>query len=317
MLKSGAQLGLIGTQVPPFSLALENRGLNPLFFFICGLHFISESPIASEMKIVRFALRSFNDGRRFHQPLVRTLSTYMTSGGGMDDKKISNSFESSDDFERRIFSETSGGNFFSKLDRLGKAHDGHVSDLGGGFGIGSGSGSHVLDGLDESLNTLSDGMDGKLEKAATYFEYDEEEVDKDDYSFRPDMTFKPGMTYEKKDLDLTKPGVSKLPRRYEFEVTTKEVLRKADFRNVRFLANFLTEAGILIKRSKTGISAKAQRKVAREIKTARAFGLMPFTTMGTKSFVFGKTMESLDEDYEYESYDNHMGDADERDPLAP
>lgn len=47
----------------------------------------------------------------------------------------------------------------------------------------------------------------------------------------------------------------------------------------------------------TGISAKAQRKIAREIKTARAFGLMPFTTMGTKAFVFGKTMEDLDDDY--------------------
>ncbi|CAJ1972294.1 unnamed protein product [Sphenostylis stenocarpa] len=51
----------------------------------------------------------------------------------------------------------------------------------------------------------------------------------------------------------------------------------------------------------TGISAKAQRKVAREIKTARAFGLMPFTTMGTKSFIFGRTMKNLDEDFEYES----------------
>lgn len=43
---------------------------------------------------------------------------------------------------------------------------------------------------------------------------------------------------------------------------------------------------------------------------------MPFTTMGTKSFVFGKTMEALDQDYEYESYDNPM-DADGKDPLGP
>jgi hypothetical protein len=43
---------------------------------------------------------------------------------------------------------------------------------------------------------------------------------------------------------------------------------------------------------------------------------MPFTTMGTKSFVFGKTMESLDEDFEYESYDSQIiADADGRDPL--
>ncbi|KAJ4871135.1 Ribosomal protein S18 protein [Raphanus sativus] len=72
------------------------------------------------------------------------------------------------------------------------------------------------------------------------------------------------------------------------EITTEEVLKKADFRNVRFLAQFITEAGILVKRKQTGISAKAQRKIAREIKTARAFGLMPFTTMGTKAFTFGK-----------------------------
>ncbi|XP_077237859.1 uncharacterized protein LOC143879386 [Tasmannia lanceolata] len=51
--------------------------------------------------------------------------------------------------------------------------------------------------------------------------------------------------------------------------------------NVRFLANFLTEPGISIKRSQTRISAKAQRKVGRMIKIARAFGLMPFTMMVT------------------------------------
>ena len=32
------------------------------------------------------------------------------------------------------------------------------------------------------------------------------------------------------DLDLTKPGVRKPPKRVEFQVTTEEVLRKADFR---------------------------------------------------------------------------------------
>lgn len=110
--------------------------------------------------------------------------------------------------------------------------------------------------------------------------------------------------------------------------------------NVRFLANFITDAGIIIKRSKvnflnnneqvelstfvlcyrfntsqTGISAKAQRKVAREIKTARAFGLMPFTTMGTKSFIFGRTMENLDKDFEYEVFDDNA-DADGGRPLG-
>ncbi|XP_047330991.1 transcription factor MYB64-like [Impatiens glandulifera] len=39
---------------------------------------------------------------------------------------------------------------------------------------------------------------------------------------------------------------------------------------------------------------------AREIKAARAFGLLPFTTMGTKQFVVRKTMEDKDEDYAYD-----------------
>ncbi|MCD7453947.1 hypothetical protein HAX54_022757 [Datura stramonium] len=218
-----------------------------------------------------------------------------------DDKQSTNSFESAEDFQRRIFGDSTGNrpsstSFFRKLDRAEKAYD----RSGLGSTISSGNRSSILEGLDQSFDTLSDGMDGKLEEAARYFEFDPDEVDKDDYTYRADMSFWPGNTYELKDLDLRKPGFRKPFKRDEFETTTEEVLRKADFRNVRFLANFITEAGILVKRSKTGISAKAQRKIAREIKTARAFGLMPFTTMGTKQFVFGRTMEDLDADYEYE-----------------
>ncbi|XP_043691330.1 uncharacterized protein LOC122642015 [Telopea speciosissima] len=259
------------------------------------------------MKFSRFLSRTADSDllRLLHQPwVVRTFSTNITSGTENNDSKSNNSFESADDFERRMFggfseSGPNTGSFYQKLDRLEKAR----GRSGFGSRYNAGNGSQLLDGLDESFNTLSDGMDGKLKKAATYFEYDPEEISKEDYSFRPDVTLRPGMTYTTKDLDLTKPGVRKPFKRPEFEVTTAEVLRKADFRNVRFLANFLTEAGIIIKRSKTRIGAKAQRKVAREIKTARAFGLMPFTTMGTKPFIFGKTMEDLEEDDEYDNYD--------------
>ncbi|KAI4370680.1 hypothetical protein MLD38_019002 [Melastoma candidum] len=74
------------------------------------------------------------------------------------------------------------------------------------------------------------------------------------------------MTYEPKDLDLRRPA----PFRREG--------------NMKFLSEFLT-------------SAKAQRRVAREIKMARAFGLVPFTMMGTKPVMDGRTMENLDRDY--------------------
>ncbi|KAG5632450.1 hypothetical protein H5410_004167 [Solanum commersonii] len=218
-------------------------------------------------------------------------------------------------------------------------------------------------------------MDGKLKEEARYFEFDPDEVEKDDYAYRAEMTFWPGNTCKIKEFASPLKGM--------IETTTEEVLHKAGFRvgilgsaslrpcmsskvicictqisacgdtlqhvyclfnilassfsasqifkkvslagqfigteyhipkfiqlnifaiqNVRVLASFITEAGILLKRSKTGISVKAHRKIAMGIKTARAFGgLMPFTTMGTKHFVFGRTMEDLDADYEYKMYD--------------
>ncbi|KAE9592333.1 putative ribosomal protein S18 [Lupinus albus] len=261
------------------------------------------------MKIISVAFRSLNSGlsNRVHQTqthLLRSFSSWSFSDNGAV-KPQTNKSESHEDFEKRIFGEIPGSDsktdaFFDKLNRLSRTHDRSSSVDGGN--------SQMMNDLEDSFDTLSDGMDGKLKNAATYFEFDPEELIKDDYAFRYDTDFYPGSTYTIKDLDLTKPGVHKPAIRPEFKVTTKEVLSQADFRNVRFLANFITEAGILIKRSKTGISAKAQRKVAREVKTARAFGLMPFTTMGTKSFVYGVTMESLDKDFAYASVDRNMHD---------
>ncbi|CAN6462547.1 unnamed protein product [Victoria cruziana] len=237
---------------------------------------------------------------------IRTLFTDRRSGGsisGNGSNKLGGSIESADDFTHRIFggfgdSSSEADPFYQKLDRLEKTR-GKTS-----FGPRRNSGdSSVFQNLDdvEIFDTLSDEMDGKLKKAAMSYPYNDE-IKSDDYAFRPDVSFRQGMTYTIKDLDLTKQGVQKRAPREEFETTTEEVLRKADFRNVRFLSNFITEAGIIIKRGKTGISAKAQRRIAREIKTARAFGLMPFTTMGTKPFVFGKSVEDLDEDYDFEYF---------------
>lgn len=210
----------------------------------------------------------------------------------------SNSFESADDFEKRLFGDIdnspSTSSFYRKLDKIEKAHG--RSNFGSK--INDGGHSQFMEGLGESFDTLSDGMDEKLKEAARTFVYSDE-IHNEDYSFRPDVKFMPRMTYTPRDLDLTKPGVPKSFKRSEFETTTEEVLRKADFRNVRFLSNFITEAGIIIKRSQTRISAKAQRKVAREIKTARAFGLMPFTTMGTKPFEFGRNMKDYDQKNEF------------------
>lgn len=280
------------------------------------------------MKLIQTALRSvINDGvsHQFQRPqTVRTLSTNKTFGQfAGNNNQGTNSSETTDEFQSRIFGGIFGNDsksdaFYQRLDRIEKARD--------RFGVGPNNSipsrgantSSVLDGLDESFDTLSDGMDGKLKKAATYFEFNPEEIMQDDYSFRPDVPFLPGSIYDTKDLDLKQPAVRKGGgRRPQFEVTTQEVLRKADFRNVRFLANFITEAGIIVKRSMTGISAKAQRKVAREIKTARAFGLMPFTTMGTKAFVHGKSMENLDKDFDLDGYGTPVIDMEETGSRRP
>ncbi|KAL8459528.1 hypothetical protein ACS0TY_036863 [Phlomoides rotata] len=297
------------------------------------------------MKLIRSALWSSNAllSRRFQSPhLIRAFSANpfsvsddwdnLNSSGPINDSEQGNAGDGI--FEERssgdgIFGQKSSGNggfeqpssgdgrlsglnsFYEKLGKAEKARG-----MGSLFNMGNRSGG--LNGLDENYNSLFDGMEYKLKKAASYFDFDPVEVTRDDYTFRPDFNFNSGMTYDTKDLDLRKPGARRPVKRFEFETTTKEVLEKADFRNVKFLANFITEAGIIIKRSQTGISAKAQRRIAREIKTARAFGLMPFIAMGTKRFEYGKTMEHEDADFEFEvsnSYDTNFVDEDRGDPM--
>ncbi|KAM3402510.1 hypothetical protein ACQJBY_006407 [Aegilops geniculata] len=219
--------------------------------------------------------------------------------------------ESADDFEKRLF-ESDDKSFFGKLDGVGSSFGRHGTGSGMGafgrpeFGQRS-SNSGFMDGFD----SLNDGMNEKLDDAARTFHMTEE-VEDEDYDFRPDVNYRRGSTYNVRDLDLTRPAAPRNPPRPQFETSTKEVLRKADFRNVRFLSNFLTEAGIIIKRSQTKISAKAQRKVAREIKTARALGLMPFTTMGKKPFMFGRSAEedASEEEYGYDFVEKDAGPED-------
>ncbi|XP_073276794.1 uncharacterized protein [Primulina huaijiensis] len=250
-----------------------------------------------EMKVIRRLLSVNGDlSSLFQRSLViRNFSTSPI----FDDNYNFGSSESLD-FEQFIGQKNGPhmNSFYRKLDKAEKSYNRH------GVGFNFNGGARSLDDLNDDFSTLNDGMSHKLKQAATYFEHDPVEVNQENYAFRPDVNLLSGMTYDTKDLDLKKPGVRRPGKRNKFETTTEEVLSKADFRNVRFLANFLTEAGIIIKRSKTGISAKAQRKIAREIKTARAFGLMPFTTMGTKQFTFGRTMEDEDADFGYEIYEH-------------
>lgn len=69
----------------------------------------------------------------------------------------------------------------------------------------------------------------------------------------------------------------------------------------------------------TKISAKAHRKVAREIKTARTFAFQLQWGQKHLSFVLGKTMEDLDEYYEFDDYNTRRTFVDtvekEEDPV--
>jgi small subunit ribosomal protein S18 len=56
-------------------------------------------------------------------------------------------------------------------------------------------------------------------------------------------------------------------------------LSEVHYTNVKLLRSFLTPAGSIIPRSKTGVSAKIQRKLSQEMKRARFLALVPYVTM--------------------------------------
>lgn len=79
--------------------------------------------------------------------------------------------------------------FYRKLDKLEKAHGRYT-----GSRSNDSNGSNIIDGISNSFDSLSDGMDEKLDKAARTFTYSNE-IQEEDYKFRPDVTFYPGNTY--------------------------------------------------------------------------------------------------------------------------
>lgn len=89
-----------------------------------------------------------------------------------------------------------GSDRYSKIDAIFDRHNrqGKTQDRSSSVDAGRSR----IDDLEQSFDTLSDGLDGKLKEAANYFEFDPEEIDKEDYSFRYDTTFHPGSTYNAK-----------------------------------------------------------------------------------------------------------------------
>nr|XP_045089194.1 uncharacterized protein LOC109737945 isoform X2 [Aegilops tauschii subsp. strangulata] len=143
--------------------------------------------------------------------------------------------ESADDFEKRLF-ESDDKSFFGKLDGVGSSF-GRRHGTGSGMGafsqqgeMGNLFGGRSSHGIMDGFDSLNDGMNEKLDDAARTFHMTDE-VEDDDYDFRPDVNYKRGSTYNVRDLDLTRPAAPRNPPRPQFETATKEVLRKADFRH--------------------------------------------------------------------------------------
>lgn len=55
-------------------------------------------------------------------------------------------------------------------------------------------------------------------------------------------------------------------------------ITEIQYTNTKLLQKFLTPSGSIVPRSKSGLSAKLQRRITREIKRARHLALMPFTS---------------------------------------
>lgn len=51
-----------------------------------------------------------------------------------------------------------------------------------------------------------------------------------------------------------------------------------DYKDPEILGKFVSDRGKIIGRSRTGLSAKQQRRLAKAVKRARYLGLLPFTT---------------------------------------
>jgi small subunit ribosomal protein S18 len=104
---------------------------------------------------------------------------------------------------------------------------------------------------------------------------------------RRDRLYYPGQTYSPGDLaPLTERSAPvthtaagktvKNPMRGKAAETS--LLRRANAEDARFLTQFVSDTGKIYPKRRLGVSAKAQRKIAKAIKTARQMGILPYTS---------------------------------------
>ncbi|KAJ3275513.1 hypothetical protein HDV01_000340 [Terramyces sp. JEL0728] len=103
------------------------------------------------------------------------------------------------------------------------------------------------------------------------------------FRLRP-KNFLPKTTYSPADLndrlvieerELRKPKQQTVPAEDVFEKLKINPL--SEYKNPVIMSSFLTKMGHIQPRRKTGLSLENQKKLARAIKRARAFGILPFS----------------------------------------
>jgi small subunit ribosomal protein S18 len=75
---------------------------------------------------------------------------------------------------------------------------------------------------------------------------------------------------------LKKKNTSKKPKPINLVCIFCSERKEPDYKNYELLAQFLTERARIMPSSRTGVCAKHQRRLSREIKRARFLALLPF-----------------------------------------
>ena len=75
----------------------------------------------------------------------------------------------------------------------------------------------------------------------------------------------------------TTPKFTKVKKSLQYILLLKKFNNVIDYKNIKLLKAFLTKYGKIRPRRKTRVTVQHQRTVAKSIRKARAFGLIPFT----------------------------------------
>jgi ribosomal protein S18 len=78
-------------------------------------------------------------------------------------------------------------------------------------------------------------------------------------------------------IKTTKTKSKKIKKSLQYLLILKKFNNLIDFKNIKLLRAFLTKYGKIRSRRKTRVSIQTQKKVAKAIRKARAFRLIPFT----------------------------------------